>query len=45
MIILYYKSYSKLNLYSHKITQKYKFAVVYEIRIMPAGLASITHTP
>ena len=32
-IILYYKNYSKLNLYSHRHKQKYKFTVVYESRI------------
>ena len=42
--ILYYKNYSKLNLYSRKNKHKFKFAVVYEAGIM-AGLASITPAP
>ena len=41
-IILYYKNYSKVNLYSNKNNkQKYKYAVVYDAGIM-AGLNSIS---
>ena len=40
-IMLHYKHYSELNMYSHKHKQNYKLVVVYEAGIM-VRLASIT---